>query len=221
MQKTFYITIEGCDGCGKTTTVKGLLTYLQELTKKVLLTKEFGSEHNLFCSSARKIALSSEYSTDEIAGQLMFAAIARQHQQKVIKPAKESGEIDIILSDRGMDTNFAYGPVHQIPQKTINQIFSIAYSDSIVPDVTIFLDSPPALSRKRRAARAPEQFNNGGIDRVESKGPAFQEKVRAKFLALAKKHSDRIKVIKINEKMSPQDVLNEVITILKDVKVLE
>jgi dTMP kinase len=215
-----YITVDGGDGAGKSTFIKNLNNFFTSINKRVLLTKEFGSEHDLFCQKSREIALSSVYNVDELAGQIAFAAIARQHQQLVIKPAINSGNFDIILSDRGIDSNYAYGPEHIKPQgmksKIINDLFKIAYLDAVAPSITFYLDAEPELSEKRRAGRTPESFLNNGVDRIEKKGSSFQVKVRKNFLSLAKKNPDRIKVIKITEGMTPQDVLNSAISILNE-----
>lgn len=218
--KTKYISIEGGDGCGKTTLVKNLVNFLQSMNKKILLTKEFGSEHDLFCKELRKIALSSEYNVDDIAGQILFAAIAKQHQEKVIKPNKKNNLYDIILSDRGIDSNFAYGPSHGISNSLIKKIFKPTYENAILPDITFYLDIDPYLAAERRAKRTPELFNNNGVDRVEEKGIELQKKVRKNFLTLAKNNSKRIQVIKITNKTTPEDVLNQVISVLKKKKII-
>lgn len=217
--KTTYLSIEGGDGSGKTTLVKNLMNEFQKLNKKVLLTKEFGSEHDKFCKDLRSIALSSEYQADEIAGQILFGAIIKQHQEKVIKPTIKNKTHDIILSDRGIHSNFAYGPSHGISSKTIKDIFKIPYQGAVLPHLTIYLDIDPLLALERRSQREPEKFQSGGVDRVELKGVELQKKVRKNFLNLAKKDK-RIKVVKITKEKTAELVLLEVLTILKKFKVI-
>lgn len=220
-KKTGYLTIEGTDGSGKTTLVKGLLSHLTEkLKKKVLLTKEFGSEHDKACSELRKVALNSKYNIDDVAGQIIFAAIVRQHQVNVIKPALEQKAYDLILSDRGIDSNFAYGPAHGLTNKEIATIFKPAYQGAVLPDLTIYLDIDPLLAAYRRTKRTAEQFSDGGIDRVEQKGLKLQEKVRRNFLKIADDNPDRVVVISITDDKKPEDVLAEVIKVLKERKLV-
>jgi dTMP kinase len=216
----FYISVEGIDGVGKSTFVKNLYNYLLSLGKKVLLTKEFGSEHNEFCKKMRATALSSEYNVDELAGQIAFAAIARQHQKKVIQPNLFSNQYDFILSDRGRDSNFAYGPEHLDPndRHLINKLFALAYDHAIKPDITFLLDAKSSFTKKRIAGRKAESFSNNGVDRVEQKGEEFQFRVRKNFIKIAKDNSERIKIIKITGETSPEDVLNKAITLLKKTK---
>lgn len=212
--KTKYISIEGGDGSGKTTLVQNLIKYLENQKIKFLLTKEFGSDLDPACSELRKIALNSTFQLDDLAAQLVFAAIVRQHQSKVIIPAIEQKKYDIILSDRGIDSNFAYGPAHGINKKSIETIFKIAYDKAVLPDITIYLDVDPLLAAYRRTKRVSEKFSNNGVDRVEQKGISLQKEVRKNFLNLAKKNEKRIFVVEVTESKKPEDILNEVCKIL-------
>ena len=213
MKKKLYISIEGGDGSGKTTLIKNLMV---ELTKnlQVLLTKEFGSEHNHLCQELRKIALSSTFETDEVAGQILFGAIIKQHMEKVIKPCLEDHHTDIILSDRGRDSNYAYGPAHGVNAKVIKKFFDLVYLDCPKPDLTIYLDVNPELAKARRDSRPAEKFDNNGVDRVEQKGIDLQIKVRKNFLSLAKKEPKRIKVIKVTEEKKPEDIFAEALNLV-------
>ena len=196
---------------------------MQKNRKKVLLTKEFGSELNKACPIIREVALSSAYKLDEVAGQILFGAIVRQHQEKVIKPKLRSGKYDIILSDRGPDSNFAYAPNHITDphdSEMIAHFFRELYHAAELPSITFFLDITPSLSAKRRKKRDPEKFKNKGVDRVEKKGTPFMTRVRKSFLALAKKNPDRIVVIKVTPKKKATQVLKEGISILKRRKII-
>lgn len=220
-KKTTYISIEGGDGSGKTTLIKNLHKFLVENAKKsVLLTKEFGSEHDKACVKLREIALNSKYNIDDVAGQIIFAAIVRQHQINVIKPALEKKTHNIILSDRGLDSNFAYGPAHGLTNKQIATIFKSAYEGASKPDLTFYLDIDPLLASYRRTKRTAETFSEGGVDRIEEKGLKLQQKVRRNFLKIADDHPDRVVVIQISAEKSPEVVLQEVIKVLKERKVL-
>lgn len=221
-KKTRYITIEGCDGAGKTSLIEGLLSYCKKNKVKHLLTKEFGSPHNPLLVEMRKIALSDEYNLDELSGQILFGFIAREHRVKVIIPHKREGKLDLIIGDRGPDSNFSYGPVHGIKQTLINKLFDVVYSSQASegdPDLTIYLDVDPELARKRINARDQENFKNDAVDRVEKKGVEFQKKVRKNFLKKAKKHPKRMKVVSVENK-NKEEVLAEVVKILKKEKVL-
>ena len=214
-KQAFYLTIEGTDGCGKTSLVTDLCNYFESKGAKVLLTKEFGSTHEKFCVAAREIALSSEYKVDEVAGQILFGSIIRQNQEKVIKPNMD--QFDIILSDRGPHTNYAYGPEHGISRSFIQRFFDLIYEDAQKPTSSIFINVPVELATKRRLARNPELFKNQGVDRVEAKGTEFQERVKQNFMAIAQSNPD-LKVLYSKESMTKSDVLDQAIEILKTVQ---
>lgn len=217
-KKTFYLCIEGTDGSGKTTLVKYLLDYFHSKGLSVLLTKEFGSTHDFFCTEARKLALSSNSNLDDKAGQIIWGAIISQHQEKIIKP--NLGKYDIILSDRGPYSNYCYGPEHSDRKgfaKFIKSFFDLVYSDAHKPNLSIFMNIPVELATKRRLAREPEKFANNGVDRVEAKGEAFQEKVKTNFVKMAKTKKD-LKVLTITENMTESLTLEEALKILRKLK---
>jgi dTMP kinase len=211
MKKALYITIEGGDGSGKSTLVKDLHQYLLK-NYKVLLTAEFGGEHDKLCNDLRDITLSSKKGIDETAGQIVFGAICKQHQEKVIKP--NLNKFEIILSDRGPHSNYAYGIAHDLSPKFINGFFDLVYMDAAKPDITIFLNTPVEIAFERSRKRAPEKFKDGGTDRVEDKGLAFQKKVNENFLNLARKDK-KIKVISVEANMTPADILTKTLKVLK------
>lgn len=211
--KTKYISIEGCDGSGKTSLVKNLNNFFIKKGLKTLLTKEFGSQHNEFCSKLRDFALSNKFDIDETAGQLLFSAIIRQHQEKVIKPCLLNNTCDIIVSDRGPYSNYAYGPVHGIDEYFIETLFNLVYKGSKWPNLSIFINLPPEVAQKRILNRSPELFKDGGIDRIEEKGIEFQKKVRDNFIKLSLTDS-RLVILNIDETMSEQDVLDKTVALI-------
>lgn len=215
-KKAKYITFEGGDGSGKTTTINLLLKFLESKNKKVLHTKEFGSTHDKACMKLREIALNSSYNMDEIAAQLVFAAMIRQHHQKVLVPLQK--EYNIIVSDRGIDSNYAYGLAHGLTKKQVDAIFKLPYEEGLVPDLTIYLDVDPLETFNRRLKRTKEKFSDGGEDRVEKKGNMLQSNVRKNFKLLAKKH-DRIVIVEVGQK-KPEEVLEEVIKVLRTRNIL-
>lgn len=211
MKKTFYLAIEGGDGSGKSTLVKKLHQHFLDQGLTVLLTKEFGSPHNQFCQDLRDFALNSKYSVDEKAGQILFGSIIQQHQEKVIKPAL--GKFDIILSDRGPYSNYCYGPVHGLSEKWIKSFFDLVYDTAEWPHLSLFIHTPPELAEARRIARTPENFKDGGVDRIEAKGTKFQLEVIQNFVETAQ-NDTRLQVLNVNKDMNPDDVLSAALAII-------
>src|SRR5580700_6815549 len=101
MPRGFFITLEGIDGCGKTTQSKRLAAYLRERKFDVITTRQpggtpFGDKLRSLLLDSRAMALSFE---TELA--LMFADRA-QCIQEVIAPALERGAI--VVCDRFTDS---------------------------------------------------------------------------------------------------------------------
>lgn len=212
MKQTKYITVDGSDGAGKTTLVENLLKHFKDLGLSVLFTKEFGSSHDEFCEKLRNFALSDKFNVDEKAGQILFASMVRQHQERVIKP--NHGKYDIILSDRGPYSNYAYGPENTGDEEFINTLFNLAYKDAIKPDLSIFIQIDPELALKRRKQRQAESFENNGVDRIELKNNDFQRAVIKRFIQLSQKNSD-LKIITNDETVSQIDILNISLDLLR------
>ena len=73
----------------------------------------------------------------------------------------------------------------------------------INPDLTFLIDMDPEIALNRALHRANDE------DRFENYGISFQRQLRQNFLDVAKKHSDRIKIIDGNR--SPQQVAAQII----------
>ncbi|HAS90690.1 MAG TPA: dTMP kinase, partial [Desulfovibrio sp.] len=92
-----FITFEGIEGTGKTTQIKKLTAFLEEIGHIVEVTLEPGGSR--IGKELRKILLNMD-STD-ITGQcelFLYLADRAQHVGQVIKPAVDAGKI--IISDR-------------------------------------------------------------------------------------------------------------------------
>jgi len=174
-----YLAFEGIDGSGKTKQLSLLYNYLTAQNYSVLLTREFGSEHDSACVKIRDFALNSLHNIDEYAGQFMFAACSSQHNEKVIKPNLD--KYDFILSDRSVESNLAYcAAIEGFSREFAHQLF---FSDSrrINPDHIIFLNTDPDLCWQRLSRRTQEKFTDGGVDRIEDKGKDFQKRVYTEY----------------------------------------
>jgi thymidylate kinase len=133
--------------------------------------------------------LNDSIDLDDLAGQHILAACSIQHSEKVIK--KHLSENTIILSDRSVESNIAYGRA-----KFGKQVDEIFLSDTrrVYPQVVLFLDIDPELSWSRLMARRKEEFSNNGTDRIEGRGLEFQKTVRQEYLKRATEQMARSSV---------------------------
>lgn len=195
-----FITIEGPDGAGKTSVINELFPRLQLNAKRPLVkTREPGgvviSEH------IRELILDPRYKNmDERTEALLYAAARRQHLIEVILPALNEGKI--VICDRFVDSSLAYqGAGRRIGMDEIAKINEFA-TEGTTPDFTLYLDvdSDTGLQRIR-------QHRSHQMDRLDSEGLEFHQRVRHAYLKLAEKNPLRIH--RIDARMSLQDVVNE------------
>ncbi|MBV9952729.1 MAG: dTMP kinase [Acidimicrobiia bacterium] len=163
-----FIAFEGGEGTGKSTQA-GLLA----ASLDALLTREPGGtglgEH------LRDLVLAPDgVAVGERAEALLFAAARAQHVEEVIRPALESGRH--VVTDRFLHSSVAYqGYGRGLPPAEIGDLSRWA-GDGLVPDLVVLLEVPPDVAAQRLARP---------LDRLESTGRAFHERVRAGFRAMA------------------------------------
>ena len=132
-----FMVFEGIDGSGLTTQSKILKEYLEEKGKKVFLTKEPTDSH--IGKTIRKI-LKGLYKTDQEALALLFAVDRSMHMDIIKRELEDS----FVICDRYYFSNFAY----QMLSIDLNYLIRIN-SRFLKPDLTIFLDVPSEVCKKR------------------------------------------------------------------------
>lgn len=172
-----FLTLEGIEGSGKSTLGAGLAEKLAAAGHAVLATREPGGTElgdrvrELFLAARPRLAI------DPLAEAFLVNAARAQHVREAIAPALAAGKV--VLCDRFADSTLAYqGYGRGLELEPLARLCELA-TGGLEPDVTLLLDVPVALSRRRLEARG------GRIDRLESEPLEFHERVRAGFLALA------------------------------------
>lgn len=187
-KKGLFITVEGCEGCGKSTQSKLLKQYLQDKGFTVVLTREPGG--NIVAEKIRDILLNPSFKITSLCELFLYEASRIQHLSDVIKPNLQKG--NIVICDRFTDSTIAYqGFGRKIDIKTIEKLNNVA-TEGIKPDLTLYLDIAPKTGIER--AKIKNDFTDG--DRIERETLKFHNNVRKGFLTLAKMYPDRIKKIK-------------------------
>ncbi|MDP9025808.1 MAG: dTMP kinase [Candidatus Eremiobacteraeota bacterium] len=169
-----FVTVEGIEGCGKSSLISGLAERLRAEGQKLLVTREPGGTPS--GDAIRDIFLQPGASLTPLTEALLINASRAQHVVERILPALRAG--DTVLCDRFVDSTIAY----QGYGRGVDRIFLSALCDmasgSLKPDLTLILDIPVAVSRERVAGRA------SALDRMDAEDDAFHERVRNGFLAL-------------------------------------
>lgn len=203
-KKGFLITIEGCEGSGKSTQAKLLKQYLESKKLKVVLTREPGGSKT--AEQIRNILLSPQSTISPICELMLYESARSQHFQEIIKPNLNKGYI--VICDRFTDSTIAYqGYGRNLDIKMIEKLNSIA-TEQKKPDLTVYLDINPVLGIKKAKITQGKDFKNG--DRIERESLKFHSNVRKGFLELAKKYSNRIKKVKTSSVISKtQSLINK------------
>ena len=191
-----FITFEGLDGTGKSTQLRKLAAALRRTGHKVVETREPGGTAT--GEKIRKVLLDSGTGglspLAEMA--LMFGSRA-QHIAEVIQPALEHG--GVVLCDRFTDSTEAYqGSGRKLGSAAVLELHRVLCGD-MQPDLTILLDSNPAMSvgRARRRNKRASRGARGHSDenRFEQETRAFFGRVREGYLAIAKRQPQRVFVV--------------------------
>lgn len=181
----FFLSMEGPDGCGKTTQANLLEQSLRQLGFDLVRTREPGGCP--ISEKIRQIILDTENA--EMCGTceaLLYAASRAQHVHQVIRPAVEAGKV--VLSDRFVDSSVAYqGGGRAMGVDMIRQINEPAV-DGMLPDATVYLaiDHTTAMNRRLNASRP---------DRLELESGAFHGRVQAAYEELINRDRQRFIVV--------------------------
>ena len=183
-----FITLEGIDGAGKSTHLRGLEKILGEKGKTVIVTREPGGTS--VGEALRELLLDSNRAMHaETEALLMFAA-RREHLDKIILPALARG--DWVISDRFTDASFAYqGGGRGLATQKLDKLEQWVQGE-FQPDLTLYFDVAVEVGRQRISAIK-------SADRFEKEQDEFFRRVREAYLERAHKFPHRIKVIDSNQ----------------------
>ncbi len=167
------IVFEGIDGCGKSTQIARLEKDLRR-TRRVLRLREPGGTP--IGERIRELLADVRHAEmDARTELLLFMASRAQLVEERIRPALAKGAI--VLLDRYYHSTAAY----QGAAGEIGVRFVLDFAERTMkfprPDLVLLLDLDPAEAARR---------TNRARDRVEAKGLAYQRRVRAGFLRMAR-----------------------------------
>lgn len=180
-----FITLEGIDGCGKSTQARLLAAALEHAGCAVLRLREPGGTE--ISEKIRALLLDpANAAMSETCELLLFEAARAQLVEEVIVPALAAGQV--VVCDRFYDSTTAYQAFADgLDCAMVRSANALAVGEC-TPRLTLVYDVSVDEALARRAARA-------GQDRMELKGDVFQESVAAGFRAIAKLESERVKLI--------------------------
>lgn len=184
--KGLVIALEGQDGTGKSTVIDAITGYFDEMGLNYINAREPGSTdigekiRDILADKANK---DMDYHTEA----LLFAASRSELYDKVIKPNVAKGTS--VILDRFLLSSLAYqGVVRGLGVDEVMKINDF-FLDGFRPDLTILMD----LDAKESYERLKKL---GELDRIESLGEDFQERVHLAYLKLYEEN--HMKLIKLD-----------------------
>lgn len=206
--KGLVIALEGQDGTGKSTVINAITGYFDEMGFDYINAREPGSTdigekiRDILADKANK---DMDYHTEA----LLFAASRSELYDKVIKPNVRKGTS--VILDRFLLSSLAYqGIVRGLGVDEVMKINDF-FLEGFRPDLTILMD----LDAKKSYERLKKL---GELDRIESLGEDFQEKVHLAYLKLYEEnHMKLIKLDGTKDKESlAHEALDEVKKLMKE-----
>lgn len=181
-----FISIDGIDGCGKSTQARLLAEWFEQQGNTVVAVRDPGG--TTLGESLREILLQKiEIPLCSVSEMLLFMASRAQLVSEVIAPALDAGHI--VISDRYLLSTVAYqGCAGGLNPDAIWKVGEIA-TQGISPDRTFLLDIAPEAAVLRLDSK---------LDRLETRGLEYMHVVREGFLSQSKQLSGSLAVIDAN-----------------------
>lgn len=178
-----FISLEGIDGCGKTTLCNALKQAFSHTGQPLTCLREPGGTQ--ISEAVRQILLNPAYTAMAPETEaLLYASARSQVCAEIIRPALEQGHL--VLADRYTDSTLAYQGYGRGLSLDFLKTLSRLCTAGLQPGLTLLLDIDPKTAILRRSERSPRQ------DRLEQEGLCFQEKIRNGYLSLAAENPGRI-----------------------------
>ena len=187
-----FISLEGIEGCGKTTQINHLSTFFENRGQPCVVTREPGG--TAIGKEIRSILLNpSNKDMVPRAELLLYMADRAQHIAALVKP--RLAENSVVLCDRYFDATVVYqGFARGLDTRFIYELHRLVLED-FKPDITILLDLSPRIGLARAWKQLDNGTRSGTESRFEEETLGFHEKVRAGYLELARLEPERFRII--------------------------
>ena len=206
----FFITLEGIEGCGKTTQSRALASWFRTQGYKVLETREPGGTP--LAEEIRALLLNSpsphqRHQRITPVGEAALVLAARSHHvAHKIRPALSQGHV--VICDRFSDSTLAYQGYGRGLNIEDLEIYNKFVTSDLAPDLTFLFDLPVKQGLARRQKTKTQ-------NRLDRESLSFHERVRRGFLVLASKYPKRFKVV--DGRSSTDIIALDVQTITRDI----
>ena len=190
---SFFISLEGIEGSGKSTQIKEIETFVQRKGLRVLTLREPGG--TVFGEKLREAILNSSEPLHPLAEcHLFLASRAQLLKEKILPFLLQPGSV--VILDRYVDSTLAYqGKARRLGYETV---LTLHQHDplNLLPHRTYFLDISLEVSMERQAARGNAK------DYFESQKAEFYQNLVDGYRELATIFPERIMKIEAERSAS-------------------
>ena len=178
-----FITLEGIEGSGKSTSLKTIKNFLKDLNIEFILTKEPGG--GPLGKDLRKMLLDKKSEISSEVELLLMMADRKNHLDQLVLPYLQKGVW--VISDRYLDSTYAYqGGGRQLSFSRIDDLTELLNLPK--PNLTLLFDLPPETALERAAKRSE-------LDRFEREPIEFHRRIRESYWLRAKEEPERFRII--------------------------
>jgi len=178
-----FITLEGIEGSGKSTSLKTIKNFLKDLNIEFILTKEPGG--GPLGKDLRKMLLDKKSEISSEVELLLMMADRKNHIDQLVLPNLQKGIW--VISDRYLDSTYAYqGGGRQLSISKIDDLTELLNLPK--PDLTLLFDLTPEIALERAAKRSE-------LDRFESEPIEFHRRIRDSYQLRATEEPERFRII--------------------------
>lgn len=203
-QSSYFLTLEGIEGSGKTTQIKLLEEYFKAEGYEVTCLREPGGTS--LGEELRNLILNAKEKITPLTELYLFAASRAHLLTTKILPILEKTK-QIVIVDRYFDSTIAYqGMARELGPKAVIHAHSL-FPLTRMPDLTFYLKISLETSKTRQLKRGNEK------DYFEKENDAFYKKLLEGFDYSSRNFPERFRVINAEEDQTR--VYNSIIEIVK------
>jgi dTMP kinase len=190
---SYFITLEGVEGSGKSTIINFIKDSLETSGKKVVVTREPGGID--IAEQIRSVILDKKNTKMEGRTEaLLYAAARRQHLVEKVIPSLSEG--NIVVCDRFIDSSLAYqGYARGLGIDEVYSVNKFAIGD-LMPDLTLYLDLDPQVGLNRIAKNKGREINRLDLEEIN-----FHLNVREGYEEVLKMFPERMVRINANQEI--------------------
>ena len=177
-----FFVFDGVDGAGKSTQLEMFVDWLRKQNHDVVTCKDPGSTE--LGEQLRTVLLGKHETPISMRAEMMMFTTARtQLIQQIVKPALAKKQT--VVLDRYIFSTVVYqGHAGDLDPEELWTVNKIA-TEGLMPDATFILDLPVEVAMQRLGE---------SLDRMESRGQEYLDRVRKGFLKEAKRWPESVDI---------------------------